>query len=61
MANDVPTGPETPEFKIAKTYNFSPSDRTWHEDYTKAGPTEVLRIANLLDRVCLYVEYTPEY
>lgn len=61
MADTGPKGPPTPEFFFAKTHRLSPSDKTWHEDYTKAGPTEVLRLANKLDRICIYVEYTPWY
>ena len=61
MANSGPKGPPTPEFTFAKTHRLAPSDRSWHEKYPKAGPTEVLRLANRLDRICIYVEYTPEY
>jgi len=61
MATDPPLGPPTPEWTIAKTFNFGPSDNTWHEDFEKEGDTNVLRLANKLDRLCLYFEYEPEY
>jgi len=56
-----PAGPETPEYKIAKTQNFAPSDKTWYEPYGSTNGDEVLRLANKLDRICLYVKYEPEY
>lgn len=61
MAYEGPKGPQTPAWKIAKTYNFSPSDDTWSESYEKPGPTDVVRLANVQDRICAYFEYTEEY
>lgn len=53
--------PQTPQFKIAKTQNFAPSDRTWFENFGASNDDEVLRLANKLDRICLYAKFEPDY
>lgn len=53
--------PLTPEYKIAKAQNFAPSDHTWFENFGPSNGDEVLRLANKLDRICLYAKFEPDY
>jgi len=54
-------GPATPEWRIAFDDNLTANRKTVHENLGAINGEKVLRLANKLDRINIYVKYVPEY